>query len=812
MKNNVLASILACIFSFSLTASSKNQLSDKIHNPSSKKTRRTTINFNFNNEELIDVINMIVAEKNTNIVLPTGANAIKQKVTVNVGLVTVKDAWNILLTLLDIAGYSVVDKKNLYVIVKNSKNIVNEPFPIYINTPLDQLPNNNERIRYIYYLKNIKASADFDNQINSLFKEVIPEDTLIRAEPNSNGLIIVAKSSDIQSFLTIVQALDEVGFVEKLERINLRYAQANNVAKIFTEILKNATTPQAARFNLETLKEPATYFSSNVKVIPEPISNSLIVLGRTQAVERIQDFIFKYIDVELDSGKSILHVYELQYLDAKEFAPILRNIVESARSGGTEQSKAGQAQGGVERLFDQVIIQPDYPGEASEEEALGKYSGGNKLVIAARNDDWKRIKKLIEKLDQPQPQVIIEVLIADLTIDDIRNLGSITRNINDLAFPGSATAQTAMIDQVVLDASTKGAAGSTALNGLTGVDSDLNAQTVVLSGQTNPAVLTSIPNNLIAGTTVLSISDKNGRTWSILEILSLLRSTKILSHPHVIAVNNQESSIQIGESRLITDQAAPSTSGITIRKKTIEANTNLFITPRISAANTVSLQVKIDIDQFTDPTDAASGNRISRDVITNATVKSGDILALGGLVDEQATDLIVRTPILSDIPIIGWFFKQRNKEALTTSLTVFISPTILPAKLRGGVGEYTESYVGVAKNYSRQGHLFDNLRDPITRWFFVNSSEAEVIADDFLDQVEESYASHEGHPLEFSTEREAKVLDADLAASPFTTVDALKFILENEKNPLLFQKELEAPKLSAPSESEIADQELPPAT
>lgn len=776
-----------CAISLTLYAIDPLLLSKKVHQ-TTKKNRRATINFNFNNEEFIDIINTIVAERNANIVLPTGQNAIKQKITINAGQVTAKEAWDLLLTLLDIAGYSVVDKKNIYVIVKNNKNIINEPFPIYINTPLDQIPNNNERIRYIYYLKNIKASPDFDNQLNSLFKETIPDDALLRAEPNSNGLIIVAKSSDVQNFLAIVQALDEVGFVEKLERISLRYTQANNVAKIFTEIFKNATTP-LTRYNLETFKEPATYFSSNIKVIPEPITNSLIVLGRAQAVERVKDFIFKYIDIELESGKSILHVYELQYLDAKGFAPILRNIVESARSGGTEQSKAGQSQGGIERLFDQIIIQPDNPGEASEEEAMGKYSGGNKLVIAARNDDWKRIKKLIEKLDQPQPQVIIEVLIADLTIEDIRNLGSITRNINDLAFPGSATAQAAMIDQVVLDASTAGKSGSTALDGLTGVDADLNANTVVVAGQTDLSKLTSIPNNLVAGTTVISISDKNGKTWSIIEILQLLRSTKILSHPHIIAINNQESSIQIGEQRLLVDQAAPSTSGITIRKKPIEANTNLFITPRISSANTVNLQVKIDIDQFTDPTNFTSGNRISRDIVTNATVKSGDILALGGLVDEQATDAIVRTPILSDIPVLGWFFKTRNRDIATTSLTVFISPTILPAKLRGGVGEYTESYIGVAKNYSRQGHLFDNLRDPITRWFFVNSSEAEVIADDFLEQAEESYMVAKGHPLEFSTEREAKVLDPNLDKSPFTTVDALKFILENEPNPLLFQQE-----------------------
>lgn len=758
-----------------------NLLSKKI-NGTSRKKRDATIPFIFNNEDVIDIINMLAAKKEINIVLPTGANAINFKVTLALpDMVTIQEAWNMLGTLLDIAGYSIVNKNNLYVIVKNSKNIMYEPFPLYINTPVDQLPNTNERIRYIYYLKNIKISSEFNNQVAMLFKDTMPEDATFKPEINSNGLLIIGKSNDIRSFLNILQSLDEIGFQESLEVIRLRYTVANNVSKIFADILKSATPQQPARFNLEARKEQATYFSSNVKVIPEPRTNSLIVLGRTQAVDRVKDFIFKHIDVELDQGKSILHIYELQYLDAAEFAPVLRNIVESTRKGGTEQSRtSGEAQAGIERFFDQVIIQADTPAEATEEQ--GKYFGGNKLVIAARNDDWKRIKTLIEQLDQPQPQVIIEVLIADLTLDDLRNLGSISRNINDLSFPGSATAQAAMVDQVVLDASTS-AGDPNALSGLTGVDSDINAITVLNDATSNGLPLVSIPQNLIAGTTVLSISDKDGRTWSILEILKRFNSTKILSHPHIIAVNNYKAEVRIGEERLVKDQSAPSTSGITVRRKEIPAQTVVYITPRISAANTVNLQIVIEIDQFTS-TDLSSGDRVNRNVITNAMVKSGDILALGGLVREITTDAVVQTPILGDIPILGWFFKQKNRDILTTSLTVFISPTIIQPKLRGGIGEYTKSYVEVAKNYNRQSGLFDNLRDPITRWFFKAESEAGVIAADFLEKDQADEPLHEAQAVDLVGEREAKIMDHSLGIAPLDTTAVLKDFLANQENPL----------------------------
>ena len=724
---------------------------------------------------------MMAAKKQVNIVLPTGANAIKQKV--NYALpnpLTIEEAWSELYKILDIAGYSLVKRNDLYMIVKNSPNISREPLPIFINTPLNELPKTDERIIYIYYLTNIKASQEFDNQLGALFKELLPADALYKADKNANGILLVAKAQDIRSIMEIVEAMDQTGFQERLEMIRLRYTTAETVAKIFNDgILKTAAATPNNRFRAgpQTDSAAATYFSQNVRVIPEPRTNSLVVLGRVQAVERVKDFIFKYIDTQLDSGKSILHIYELQYLDADEFAPVLQKIIDSSRTGGTGQSTAGGSQqSGTERFFDQVIVRPDSPPTASEEGAEGKYFGGNKLVIAARNDDWNRIRVLIETLDKPQPQVIIEVLIADLTLDDVRRLGAITRNPADLPFPGTASAQAAMIDQVILDADSS---QPELINELNGVNSDLNAPTSVNGSSTTPPFV-SLPQNLTPGTGVISISDKDGRTWSILQILKQFDNTKILSHPHLIATNNQKATISVGEERLVTDQAAPSTSGITIRKKSLKANTTITITPRISSANTVNLQVVVDIDQFIDPNAFANGDRFSRDLITNASVKSGDILALGGLVRDQTTDSIQQTPGLSSIPILGWFFKNKAKALSKTSLNIFITPTIVQPKLRGGVNEYTRAYAQKAKDYTQKASLFDNLRDPITRWFFTTENDSASVIDDFLDKDATGDLSRP--EAEFvNLEYEDAVLDNPL---DYTKSGQLKTMLAPEGNPL----------------------------
>ena len=92
---------------------------------------------------------------------------------------------------------------------------------------------------------------------------------------------------------------------------------------------------------------------------------------------------------------------------------------------------------------------------------------------------------------------------------------------------------------------------------------------------------------------------------------------------------------------------------------------------------------------------------------------------------------------MAKIPIIGWFFKDRTNTTNKNNLTVFISPTIIQPRLRGGVGAYTKNHVQLAKSYSREGMLFDNLRDPITRWFFkTQKDDAETDIDDFLAQDE----------------------------------------------------------------------------
>lgn len=678
------------------------------------KPRGKMLSFSFREEPLADVITLVAAERGVNIVMPAGADAITSKVTLHMeNPLTVDEAWDMLHTILNVAGYSLVLRGSMYAIVKNNKaTITKEPVPLYINVPADELPNTDQRIRYLHYLSNIKLTDDATghggqstSEIDTVLQNFLSDTGKYLTDAKTNGILLIDRADVIKSVMKIVGALDQLTFRERLEIIKLRYIDVEMAAQLFEEsVLKSDR--EAQRYGLRDRKpqDEANYFSRQIKVTAEPRTNALVLVGREQAVLRLKEFIEKYIDIPLDSGESILHVYQLQYLDAAELAPVLENIVKSSKSKGAGQSASEQQQSGTERSFEGVVIKTDKPqGGGHDSENAIKYSGGNKLIIAAKSDDWKVIKPIIEELDKPQPTVLIEVLIVDLTAEDARLLGMSVRNPADLPMPKNVDFQTVQVTPQAAIPDT--------------IDNTTNLANNLLGTYTIPASTGSATNFAAlapAGSTLLSFNDKDGSTWGIAQLLQTFVHSKILSHPHVIAINNKEAYIKVGEQRLLQGEAVSAVNPV-VKKELKDADLTVTITPRISSSERVSLKVNIDINEWVS---GSSNDMITRKMTTIAEVHTGAILALGGLIKVETRSGLNESPIFAKVPILGWLFKRKNVDEVKTNLTVFISPTVIEPRLRGGVSEYTTEHLDIAQRYLTEGELFDSLRDPITRFFF----------------------------------------------------------------------------------------------
>ena len=301
-----------------------------------------TIMFSYENEDLVNIIEHFAKLKNINVIFPQ-AEPINTKVTLTIDKkLTLNECWALLITLLDIAGYTMVPKQNTVRIVKSTtKDISREPMPTYIGVSLNQIPKTDQYIRYLYYLANIKVSDAPENELNGLLKDLLPDNALFKADSTTNGLLLVAKANDIHAAMKIIIELDTVGFQEKVDILPLTHTSAGTVAQLLNDQILKIESANAYRLDTKKPKE-VPYFSGFTKVIPEERLNKLILLGRAQAVDRLKSFIQTYIDVAPDSGKSTLHVYKLQYLDATQFVPVLKAIVEGSRIGGPSQARGGE--------------------------------------------------------------------------------------------------------------------------------------------------------------------------------------------------------------------------------------------------------------------------------------------------------------------------------------------------------------------------------------------------------------------------------------------------------------------------------------
>jgi len=234
------------------------------------------------------------------------------------------------------------------------------------------------------------------------------------------------------------------------------------------------------------------------------------------------------------------------------------------------------------------------------------------------------------------------------------------------------------------------------------------------------------------GSTFLTLSDKDGRTWSVLKLLCAYDHAKVLSHPYVVTVNNKEARVEVSETRRLNGAAEQTTAGAAeVKIEDVPAKVAVTIKPRVGAGNTVNMEVTVQIEEFRS---AASTDRFKREVVTNANVSTDEILVLGGLIRDEYQNSEGKSPILGKIPVLGWFFKQRANKKIKNNLTVFIRPTIVEPQLRGGMGKHTKHYIKMAKQYSEEGKLFEGLKDPVTRWFFKSEADAGDVIDLFTEQ------------------------------------------------------------------------------
>jgi general secretion pathway protein D len=496
-----------------------------------------------------------------------------------------------------------------------------------------------EVVTHVFQIENVSAA-----QLQPILRPLIPQWGHLVAYGPSNMLIISDRAANVVRLARLIEQIDRTGDRE-VELVKLVHAGAADIVRILTTLTQQDKAADPAI-------RPAT-------VIADERSNSVLIGGDKSERQKLLDIISR-LDVPLTEDGATQVVY-LRYASAENLAPILEGYAQQADAA----NRAAPAPGGAAA-----------PGAgAAAPTRIIADKDTNALVITGSPKAMKAIRNVIAQLDIKRSQVLVEAVVAEVSGSLSTQLGIDWAVFN----PDRIAAAT------ILDPSTLGVAGGVLQGGSTGLNAAANALT---SGGTRT------PGLIAAG----GVDNGGGTSFgAILRALQSDGDSNVLSTPTIVATDNEESKLTVGQELSIPSGSfTTSTAGgtgsqvgnpfTTFNQKTV--GLTLGLTPQVSGeGDSIKMKIALEVSsQAAGLAGTASQVFNKRNIDTTVTVDSGQIVVLGGLIDDQSTDTVNAVPFLSKIPLIGGLFQSRTVTKQKRNLMVFIRPVIL------GTGEETDYY------------------------------------------------------------------------------------------------------------------------
>lgn len=555
--------------------------------------------------------------------------------------ITVGDAWKAFLTSLDVNGFTIIPSGK-YLRIARQRDAKDKQIKTYSG---EFAPDTDLFITRVLPLKYINAE-----ETARVFRNFMPPNTRIISYDQTNTLIISDTGSNIKKIVDMVQLLDVEGYDEGLEVIRIRFASAQDIAKLIDQLLPGQAggAPGQPPGGIPRFRSGGGFASRKTKeggvishVIPDERTNSVIISANAKGLDQVKELIRKLDSkVTASQGGSRIHVVYLQFADAEQVAQTLNNL---ASGGGAARPASptgnlGAPPATTAQLFEGAIkISADKPT--------------NSLVITGTPADFQTVSRVIAKLDVPRDQVYVEAIIMEMTLDKQFELGT------SVALPNSGI----------------------------GFFPDTNFANFLL----NPFSLQGVVMGFQAGNSSRSIDVGNGRTISVKSVQGLVRAlqqntnSNVLATPQILTLDNQEASIEISENIPIPTSTAVQGAGIQQSITREKIALKLQIKPQINKiSNFVKLDIKQqleDISSRTPPKGVAdlAFATTGRSSQTTVVVQDGDTVAMGGLVRDKVTEVSNKVPLLGDIPVLGWLFRSKTTASTKQNLLVFITPQII---------------------------------------------------------------------------------------------------------------------------------------
>ena len=548
---------------------------------------------------------------------------VKGKVTVVSGrALDEKEIYDIFLSILAVHGFAAIPGDNVIKIVP-SAGAKQEQVPV---VGLESAgPGASQIVTRVIQVKNVAAA-----QLVPILRPLIPPEGHLAAYAPTNVLIVADLAGNVQRIADIIAQIDRASN-EETELVALQNAAAAEVVRLLTALEQSSAASDPAGAS----KMP--------RLIADERTNSILISADQANRERLRQVIAN-LDTPLQSTGNTQVVY-LSYAKATELLATLQGVSQQLQQGGSEPVDS------VSRAASAIDIRAD---EAT-----------NALIISAEPDAMQSLKEVIAQLDIRRAQVLVEAVIAEISSDKLAELGI----------------------QWLIDGS-----GDGSVVGYTNFDSaSFNGLSV--SELASAIVNETVPSSLGSGLNLaLGSTSSSVRFAALISALASDANTNVLSTPTIVTLDNEEAEIIIGQNvPFVTGTFTTSVDGgdgVGNPFQTIErqdVGLTLRVKPQINEGNAIQLDINQEVSSVVPTaTSLAQGPTTNkRSLKTNVLVEDGQVLVLGGLIDDQFDETIQKVPGLGDIPVIGGLFRYRQASKTKRNLMIFLHPVILRNALDG---------------------------------------------------------------------------------------------------------------------------------
>ena len=523
----------------------------------------------------------------------------------------------------------------------------------------------NQFVTEIIRLRHIDAVA----AVETLRPLVSPQASLT-ANRNANSLVVADFADNIRRIRSLAASIDRDSTTSQI--VTLKNAGAREIAAAL-----QALAPAAG----EGAQSPVT-------VVPIDSSNAVALRGDATMVAR-----FVQMANELDrkaAGGTELRVYWLQHANAETLLPTLQQLIgggsDPVQKAGLPAATSSSGDGSSAPAAAAPAAAPASTGGSGGSIStrgpaiITRYEGANAIIVAANADVQRMLGELIRQLDARRPQVLVEAIVVEIGDDAAKQLG-VQFLLGGKNIPFVATSYSNASPNIL----TLG--GAYAAQELSQQTTTVNGDTIVT--QTNSSLGSSLQE--AAAASLLSATGgfagfagdigKNTIFGAIINAVKSDTTSNLLATPHIVTLDNQAAKFLVGQEVPITTGEALSdnfdNAFRTVQRE--EVGIKLDVTPQVNGAGEVKLFLRQEVSSVAGPVSSRSADLIlnKRSFETVLTVDDGEILAIGGLLNDDERKTIERIPLLSDIPLIGELFKSRSRSRSKTNLMVFIRPTIL---------------------------------------------------------------------------------------------------------------------------------------